>query len=269
MSGSLNIMSDSIKYRKMGTHCSVAGGPLLKYQIKHCGYAEIEPPYQLERVGKSEPPHITVWLIEQGRGIYETEFGKFNVGPGDIIIHNSTFTYRCRVEGPVFIHYHFYLEIAPDFPPAVFPATYGRELKEVFGMLYREKDHAERFANLAALLSSYLRSEFKTTSDSRRLQKMYTLLESDMAKPWSTATLAAAMHRSPALLYTLCRQDRGHSPGEIIVEVKFRYAANLLRHTDETLEAIAAAIGYSNAFSFSKACRRVLGKSPSVIRKEG
>jgi transcriptional regulator GlxA family with amidase domain len=45
-----------------------------------------------------------------------------------------------------------------------------------------------------------------------------------------------------------------------------RRAADLLRLTNETLESIAEAVGYGNAFVFSNAFTRVMGLRPGAYR---
>jgi AraC-like DNA-binding protein len=44
-------------------------------------------------------------------------------------------------------------------------------------------------------------------------------------------------------------------------------AADLLRESDATLEAIARRVGYANSFAFSVAFKRVRGMSPSQHRQ--
>ncbi len=273
----LKITADSFTCREWGEHCSLKILPdsLLRreYKLAGCGFAELRAPYLLERRGKTEPPHVTVWLVLEGEVHYQTELGEFTARPGDTVILNSEVDCRCTVTEGVFSHLHFYLDMEPEFAPAVYPGSYAKEIKELFFMCYRECTEndgrdTERVTHLGGLLFSYLLSELRATPGSRRMRKLYRLLEENMASPWSTSSLAAAMHLSPSSLYALCRDQLGSSPGDVIAKVKFRYAAELLRRTDAPMAAVAEAIGYDNAFSFSKACRRVTGKSPTQIRRE-
>lgn len=57
-------------------------------------------------------------------------------------------------------------------------------------------------------------------------------------------------------------------PGELIDEIRFQFASEMLLRTDAKLDEIAAQMGYSNAFAFSKAFTRHTGKSPREYRKE-
>jgi len=80
--------------------------------------------------------------------------------------------------------------------------------------------------------------------------------------------LAKKMNMSPSLLYQLCRKLHGRSPRELIADIKFRFASELLRRTDDRLDAIANAVGYSSAFAFSKAFFKHTGKRPAQIREK-
>ena len=63
------------------------------------------------------------------------------------------------------------------------------------------------------------------------------------------------------------KKSVGISPGQFISNCKMRKAANLLTETDMKLAEIAASLGFSDQYSFSKAFKRSFGDSPSVFRK--
>jgi AraC-like DNA-binding protein len=50
--------------------------------------------------------------------------------------------------------------------------------------------------------------------------------------------------------------------------VRMKHAAKLLRHTDETVLAIAGAVGYDNGSKFAAAFRNVMGMSPGAYRRK-
>ena len=59
----------------------------------------------------------------------------------------------------------------------------------------------------------------------------------------------------------------GVSPQEYLIETKMSKAAILLTETEESLHEIAAAIGYGDAFVFSKMFKKRFGVPPSIFRE--
>ncbi|MBB6731297.1 AraC family transcriptional regulator [Cohnella zeiphila] len=58
----------------------------------------------------------------------------------------------------------------------------------------------------------------------------------------------------------------GMTPGEYVSKVRVEKSIELLRHTDWSLERIAAAVGYSSGSYFIKVFRRLTGQTPAVFR---
>ena len=78
--------------------------------------------------------------------------------------------------------------------------------------------------------------------------------------------MARRAHCSGEHLRRLCRKQLGRSPMQHVTYLRFRHAANLLTETDPKLEAIAAEIGYANAFVFSNSFKKWTGRRPSDYR---
>ena len=78
--------------------------------------------------------------------------------------------------------------------------------------------------------------------------------------------MARRAHCSGEHLRRLCRKQLGRSPMQHVTYLRFRHAANLLTETDLKLEAIAAEIGYANAFVFSNSFKKWTGRRPSDYR---
>ncbi len=85
----------------------------------------------------------------------------------------------------------------------------------------------------------------------------------------SLKTLAAEFQVAPE---TIRRQflhaDAGITPGRLIHQLRVQMAAELLQHTPEEIGFIAQKCGYSNLFSFSRAFKKIMGKSPRNYRKK-
>lgn len=92
-------------------------------------------------------------------------------------------------------------------------------------------------------------------------------LHADPAHPWTLETLAHAVGLSRSALAERFRSAMGEPPLSYLRTVRLQRAMRLLSESDRTLEQVAAAVGYGDAFGFSKAFKRALGESPGEFRK--
>ncbi|MEU1348506.1 AraC family transcriptional regulator [Streptomyces sp. NPDC005775] len=95
------------------------------------------------------------------------------------------------------------------------------------------------------------------------------LLQNEPAHPWTVAALAARTGVSRAGLARRFTELVGEPPMAYLTGWRLAVAADLLRETDATVEAVAHQVGYSQAFAFSTAFKRVRGVSPQEYRKAG
>ncbi|MCU0619701.1 MAG: AraC family transcriptional regulator [Gemmatimonadaceae bacterium] len=92
-------------------------------------------------------------------------------------------------------------------------------------------------------------------------------LHADPAQPWTLASLAQAVGCSRSALAERFRAAMGEPPLAYLRRVRLQRAMRLLTDSDRTLEQVAAAVGYGDAFGFSKAFKRAIGESPGEFRK--
>jgi AraC-like DNA-binding protein len=92
------------------------------------------------------------------------------------------------------------------------------------------------------------------------------LLDTDLARPWTVASLAARTGVSRAALARRFTALVGHPPMTYLREQRIAKAADLLREPGMTIGAIAAEVGFSSAFALSAAFKNVRGTSPSEYR---
>ncbi len=96
--------------------------------------------------------------------------------------------------------------------------------------------------------------------------RVVRLLHDDPAHPWTVATLAAKAGVSRAALARRFTGLVGEPPMTYLTGRRLALAADRLRDTDDTLEAIARQVGYGSAFALSSAFKRVYGVSPQEHR---
>ncbi|WP_262706102.1 MULTISPECIES: AraC family transcriptional regulator [Streptomyces] len=87
------------------------------------------------------------------------------------------------------------------------------------------------------------------------------------AHPWTVAELAATTGVSRAAFARRFTALVGEPPMTYLTNWRIALAAELLRDTDLTVDAIARRVGYSGAFALSVAFKRVRGSRPSDHRR--
>ncbi|MEU6347546.1 AraC family transcriptional regulator [Streptomyces sp. NPDC046977] len=93
-----------------------------------------------------------------------------------------------------------------------------------------------------------------------------TKLHEEPARGWTTAALAREVGVSRATLDRRFAAATGESPGAYLTRWRMDLAARRLRDTDDSLDQIAASVGYSSGYAFSRAFRRARSQPPGRFR---
>ncbi|WP_405649442.1 cupin domain-containing protein [Streptomyces sp. NBC_00019] len=96
--------------------------------------------------------------------------------------------------------------------------------------------------------------------------RVLRLIQDDPAHPWTVASLAAKAGVSRAALARRFTELVGEPPMTYLTGWRLALAADRLRDSDATLDAIARQVGYGSAFALSSAFKRVYGVSPQEHR---
>ncbi|MFF3484184.1 cupin domain-containing protein [Streptomyces sp. NPDC002701] len=155
-------------------------------------------------------------------------------------------------------------------------------LDDVVRLLVRELSHPQfgTTAALNSLIDLLLIQVIRTRLDARTEQRAgwlsglldppvrdaLTKIHQEPSRPWTTATLAAAISVSRATLSRRFPAATGQTPGDYLTRWRMDLAALRLRDTDQTVESIATAVGYTSAQAFSRAFRRHRGLAPGAYR---
>ncbi|MBN8495036.1 MAG: AraC family transcriptional regulator [Burkholderiales bacterium] len=99
------------------------------------------------------------------------------------------------------------------------------------------------------------------------VRRVLTLMHEDCAHPWTLDELAQRAGLSRTALAERFRQAMGDTPLNHLRLLRMQRAMKLLADTALHLEAVASAVGYQDAFSFSKVFKRTLGESPKEFRR--
>lgn len=87
-------------------------------------------------------------------------------------------------------------------------------------------------------------------------------LHSKVAHPWTLASLAASVGVSRASLAARFKHALGVTPMHYLAGLRIDRGQRIASDTGATLEEVARTVGYSSAFAYSKAYKRMRGRSP-------
>lgn len=121
---------------------------------------------------------------------------------------------------------------------------------------------------------SLLLSEFTVRGGARaadknvaRLTPALEYVAANLGERISVPALAALVHLEPTYFSTLFGRTFGEPPVRYVTRKRIERAQEYLRRTDWTIERIAGALGFSDAFHLSKAFKSMTGEPPSDFRK--
>jgi AraC-like DNA-binding protein len=100
-----------------------------------------------------------------------------------------------------------------------------------------------------------------------QVRRALALMQGDLARAWTLESLALEAGLSRTALAERFREAMGDTPLAHLRTLRLQSAMRLLGSTEQTLEQVAQAVGYQDAFSFSKAFKREVGLSPREFRR--
>jgi AraC-like DNA-binding protein len=93
------------------------------------------------------------------------------------------------------------------------------------------------------------------------------LLHGRAAEPWTLASLATELHVSRATLARRFGEAVGEPPLAYLTRWRMHVAAQRLKHTTDSVETIAHAVGYTSEYAFNRAFARHRGHPPGRYRR--
>ena len=101
-----------------------------------------------------------------------------------------------------------------------------------------------------------------------QVRRAVACLHADLARDWTLEALAREAGLSRTALAQKFREAMGDTPLNHLRTLRMQKAMRLLAETTDTLEAVAAQVGYQDAFSFSKVFKRTVGLAPRDFRRQ-
>jgi AraC-like DNA-binding protein len=99
------------------------------------------------------------------------------------------------------------------------------------------------------------------------IARVLAVLHERPAEPWTVAALAREVHISRATLARRFAELVGEPPLTYLARWRMHVAAQRLRYSTDSVEAIAGQVGYASAFAFNRAFSRHRGQPPGRYRR--
>ena len=158
------------------------------------------------------------------------------------------------------------------------------------GMLHIPRSHVKAISENADILSTfqiegepvkqvlnqivmehYIRSKTLLDAESSLSNEMSLVIRymnEEIDRKIDIDELAARVYLSHSGLIRKFKKEFGVSPSEYLINLRMRRAKQLLIENDITVGEAAEKCGYSNAYYFSNAFKKVTGMSPSEYKKK-
>jgi len=108
-----------------------------------------------------------------------------------------------------------------------------------------------------------------TSPYEKRLLRVFAYIEDNLTGDLSLDVLADVAAMSRFHWHRVFTAMTGESAAQVIRRIRLNRAASLLVRSDQGVAQIAAAVGYANPRSFSRAFTDSFGQSPAAFRAEG
>lgn len=105
-------------------------------------------------------------------------------------------------------------------------------------------------------------------SEKALAQNMVRFIQEHFAEGLSLQMLAEEFSMSESYISNLIKKKTGKGFGEHLMEFRIQKAQEFLRTTNDSIETIAARVGYPDYFYFTKVYKKATGISPAAYRKQ-
>lgn len=154
-------------------------------------------------------------------------------------------------------------------------SEYLAELENAVNMFANEVYSEERSMQLleicADLITFYLKREFQPTlsgaGKAAKLETFMSEIKSRLYGDWTRKAAAERMEVSERELDAIFLRNFSMTFAQTLTSIRMKRARSMLEDGDMPIKKIAAALGYSNGYSFSKAFKAHHGVSPKFTRK--
>ncbi len=99
------------------------------------------------------------------------------------------------------------------------------------------------------------------------LSQVFDKIHQNISYNWTVESMASQSGLSRSAFATRFKQMTGDTPIRYLAQARVQKSIEYLKLKDHDIEAVSQLVGYSSAFAFSKAFKRICGVSPNQYRK--
>jgi len=235
------------------------------------------------------PAHILIVCVG-GRGWCDLGEGRQTLENGEALLipANTAHVYGASHGDPWSIHWVHFVGLEGDYFSRL-PPERSRKLdvaadsleiiQQQFRLCYdalRDGFVLQRLIYSAKVLHSLLAELFfnnrafsptMRTSRFRSLEPTLAFLYENLGRPVSLAEMASHAELSESHFSRIFKEQTGHSPVDYFIYLKMQHACSMLTLTQLTIKEIGEALGYHDAYYFSRLFRKFIGVSPREYRR--
>lgn len=245
---------------------------LREARIQLCGVSAARPGFSFVR-RCPERSQLLLSLTPGGQAWLDGGWHDLAAGEGYLTPPGAAHAYRCRPGADWLAVWAILLE--PENAPRLVTVdaptllnSDARPLHDAVLNLHRETVGAgdppivRLYGELVAAL---LRRHLAPVRTDQRLWRLWEEVDADLGRPWTLGDLARRAGMGDEQLRRLCQRHLGISPMHHLSRLRMHRAAALLATGGRSVGMVAASVGYDNAFAFSTAFRRLMGRPPSQL----
>ncbi len=222
-----------------------------------------------------------------GRASFEAEGQTSAVRQGDFFYTRPGTTHRMEVpEKSYLLQYIAFMELDPESDSELADdlealvgegrvRRLGDRYHALFAQLSRQslsRDERERRAASARLMAFLYEVTIDTHRGSRShpaIEQALEFMRSHVDASYDLDGLVAELGLNKSYFIRLFRNSIGVPPMKYAMSLKMSAAADLLRTTREPLAAVAARVGFDDAYHFAKRFKQWSGTAPGRYRQQG
>lgn len=253
----------------------------LSLVVYNTGFQKCSPGYGW---GAGVRDHYLLHYIVSGQGVYQTDNRTFVLHAGDafLAIPEHPISYQADAQNPWEYYWVGFsgpsaqLLLAQTPLSAAHPVlrpTAGNRLRDALLDIYKARGSdypsAVRMAGyLQAALGLLMEEDAHSSADplSSYAQRGAAFLQQNYSRGIGVAEIAEQVGISRSHLCRAFQAAFGCSPSVYLTRYRLQRAAQLLRHSDLSIEAVALSAGFTDAFYFSRVFHRAFGQTPSAYR---
>jgi len=266
--------------------CSEPG--LLPVYISQIGYFPKATFHYRERVNGCED-NILIYCV-QGKGHFKIDESYFEINCNEFVLIPATdkyMRYWADKDNPWTIYWIHYtgdgisafnkaFKINVSNQPIVVP--YNVKGLEIWQNIYQILEKGFNNASvrnatfhLYHLLATFLFPENESKNDKKGKQDLVSntihIMRDNIGQKLSVENMAADNNVSVSHFSALFRKATGMPPIDYFISIKMQKACELLHSSDEKVIVIAAQLGYSDPYYFSRIFKKHIGLSPNLYRR--